>query len=77
MKHSVVGDSVILGIAALHGIEDAADSRLLVQDVVELEGNGESISLEERLRQLGIPQQFVSVHRSIVITTTALHTHIR
>ena len=77
MKHSVVGNSVVLRIAALHGVKDTANGRLLVQDVVELERNGERIACQERLRQLCIPNQLVGIHRCIGVTTTTLHVHVR
>ena len=49
VNHTVAGDGVILGITALGGIDDLADGGLLVQDVVELERDGEGVALEEAL----------------------------
>ena len=76
MEHGVVGNGVVLGIAALLCGEHTADSRLLVQDVVELQGDGEGIALEEALGELCVPDELVGVHGVVVITTTALHVHV-
>ena len=47
-----------------------------MEDIVELQRDGEGLALEEALRQLGIPDELVGVHRGIVVATTALHVHI-
>ena len=77
MNHTIASDGVILGITALGGRDDMADGGLLMQDVVELERDGESLALEEALRHLGIPDEFVGVHRVVGIATTALHVQVR
>ena len=70
--HSVTVDAVILGVGTLHSIDRTAVCAHLVQHVIELYGNGECIAFEEALRYLCIPNQFVGVHRTVVITSTAL-----
>ena len=77
MNHTIAGDGVILGITALGSGDDMADGGLLMQDVVELERDGEGLTLEETLRHLGIPDEFVGVHRVVSIATTALHIQVR
>ena len=37
VQHCIVCNGIILRIAALHGVEDTANGRLLMQDVVELQ----------------------------------------
>ena len=49
VQHGIAGDSVILRITALRGIEDAADRGLLMQEVIELQRERQRITLEERL----------------------------
>ena len=77
VQHCIAGNGIILRITALHGVEDTANGRLLMQDIVELQRDGQCITPQERLRQLCIPNQFVGIHRCIAITTTALHIDIR
>ena len=49
MHHAVAGDGVVFGIGAPHRRDGAAEGGLLVQDVVELQGDGEGLTLEEAL----------------------------
>ena len=62
MQHGIAVDAVILGITALHGIDDAAEIALLVQDVIELQADGERFASEESMTDLGVPYQFVGIH---------------
>ena len=49
MEHAVASHSIVLGIATHGGCELAADSGLLVKDVVELERDSKGPALEEAL----------------------------
>ena len=49
MQHAIAGDGVVFGIGATHRRDGAAEGGLLVQDVVELQGDGEGLTLEESL----------------------------
>ena len=49
MHHAVAGDGVVFGIGAPHRRDGAAEGGLLMQDVVELQGDGEGLTLEETL----------------------------
>ena len=47
-----------------------------MENVIELERDGKSIALEEALRDLGVPNQFIGVHRVVGISAAALHGQI-
>ena len=47
-----------------------------MQDVVELESDGERLALEEALGQLSVPDQFVGVHRRVAVAAAARHIEI-
>ena len=49
MQHAIAGDGVVFGIGATHRRDGTAEGGLLVQDVVELQGDGEGLTLEESL----------------------------
>ena len=49
MQHAVAGDGVVFGIGAPHRRDGTAEGGLLVQDVVELQGDGEGLALKESL----------------------------
>ena len=49
MQHAIAGDGVVFGISATHRRDGTAEGGLLVQDVVELQGDGEGLTLEESL----------------------------
>ena len=49
MHHAVAGDGVVFGIGATHRRDGTAEGGLLMQDVVELQGDGEGLTLEETL----------------------------
>ena len=49
MQHAIAGDGVVFGIGAPHRRDGTAEGGLLVQDVVELQGDGEGLTLEESL----------------------------
>jgi len=49
MQHAVAGDGVVFGIGAPHRRDGTAEGGLLVQDVVELQGDGEGLALKKSL----------------------------
>jgi hypothetical protein len=49
MKHGIAGDGVVLSVGTGHVGDLTREGGLLVQDVVELERDGEGFSLEEAL----------------------------
>ncbi len=49
VHHAVAGDGVVFGIGATHRRDGAAEGGLLMQDVIELQGDGEGLTLEETL----------------------------
>ena len=49
MQHAVAGDGVVFGISAPHRRDGTAEGGLPVQDVVELQGDGEGLALKESL----------------------------
>ena len=49
MQHAIAGDGVVFGIGAPHRRDGTAEGGLAMQDVVELQGDGEGLTLEESL----------------------------
>ena len=72
VEHGVAVNTVILGVAALHGVDGAAEVALLVQDVIKLQRHGKGVVLKEALAKLRVPYQLVCVHRSVAITAAAV-----
>ena len=72
VEQGVGVDAVILRVAALHGVDGAAVVALLVEDVVQLQADGEWLALEKALRDLCIPDELVGVHRAVGIAPSAL-----
>ena len=71
VEHGIRVDAVVLGIGTGHGSKGTAQGALLVQQVVELDHHGEGFALEEALRELGVPNQFVGVHRIVAVSSSA------
>lgn len=71
VEHGIRVDAVVLGIGTGHGSKGTAQGALLVQQVVELDHHGEGFALEEALRELGVPYQFVGVHRLVAVSSSA------
>ena len=69
VEHGIGIDAVILRIAAPRSIHPALVVALLTQQVVEVQGHDERFVLEERLRQLSVPDEFVGIHRGVVIAS--------
>ena len=49
VQHAIARDRVVFGICATHGRDGTAIGGLLVQDVVELQRDGERLALQEAL----------------------------
>ena len=49
MQHAVAGDGVVFGIGATHRRDGTAEGGLLMQDVVELQGDGKGLALKKSL----------------------------
>ena len=77
VQHGIIVDCVILHIAALHGVDGAAEVALVVQDVVELNHHRQRLTLEEALRYLRVPYKLVCVQRLVVISAAAVLMQIR
>ena len=71
VKHAIAVHTVVLVYGTTAGGQRTGDVALLLQDVVHLEAES-GIPLQERLRQLGVPDQLVTVHAGIRIATAAL-----
>ena len=50
VQHGIAVDAVVFGVAALHGINGSTEVALVVQDVVELQGQREVALFEQALR---------------------------
>ena len=47
-----------------------------MKNIVELQHDSQGLALEEALRYLGVPDEFVGVHRRLVIASTTLHVEV-
>ena len=72
MKHGIGVDTVVLGIATGVGVDPTLEVALLLEQVVEIECHDEGLALEEGLGDLSVPDEFVGVHRRVVISPTAV-----
>ena len=77
MEHGVARDGVVLRIRATHRADRADEGGLLLEDIIELQGDGERPALEEALRDLRIPDELVGIHRRVVIASATLHVDVR
>ena len=55
MEHGVAVDGVVLDVAATHCRYRSGEVGLVVEDVVELERDGQGVALQEALRELRVP----------------------
>lgn len=72
VKHAVAVDGVVAHVGAGSGVDHAAHIALLVEDVVELQGDGGGILPQKTLGDLEVPEQFVGVHGGIAVTAAAV-----
>ena len=77
MEHTVARDGVVLRIRAAHRADRADERGLLLEDIIELQRDSERLALEETLRDLCIPDEFVGIHRRVVVASPALHVDVR
>lgn len=76
MKHSIRIDSVVTRVAALVSVDGTADVAAVLQNIIPLERDGQSVALQERLGHLRVPKQFVGVHAGRGETATAVLTDV-
>ena len=76
VEHDIGGERVAPRVGAHHGVDRAGDVALLREDVVEAEAEREGSVAEEGLRELGVPNQFVGVHRRGRETAARLHADV-
>lgn len=72
MKHGIAVDAVVAGVAAPVGIHPSLVVALLPQEVVEVKRHDEGLALEERLRYLTVPDEFVGIRGGVVVTSSAI-----
>ena len=69
MEHCIAVDAVVLGVAAACGIDPPLIVALLSKQVVEVKRNNERLVTQESLGHLSVPDEFVSVHGVVVISS--------
>ena len=72
VEHGEAVDAVILRVAAAHCRHCAAEIALVCEDVIELQRDGEGFALEEALRHLCVPHEFVGVHGVVAVAAPAV-----
>ena len=72
MNHYITVDSIRPGIAAVRRAIIATDAGALAQNVIPLHADCSILRLKEILTNLCVPDELVGVHRSVIITATAL-----
>lgn len=75
MYEEITVDAVEPGITSHLRCDAAADTVLLVEQVIELNAEGGAL-VEEGLRQLQVPYQFIGIHAGIIVSASAVHGHI-
>ena len=70
--HDVAVDGVGPCVAAVRSAQAAGDAGALAKDVVPLHAHRHVLLRKEVLAELCVPDEFVGVHRGIVVTATAL-----
>ena len=69
VHHEIGVDGVAPSIGSLRGGQRSAHVALTVENVIELNADGGSLFLEERLSNLGVPNEFVGVHGMVDISS--------
>ena len=70
VHHEIGVDGVAPSIGSLRSGQRSAHVALTVENVIELNADGGSLLLEERLSNLGVPNQFVGVHGLVGVAAT-------
>ena len=65
VEHTVAVDRVILRVLTHGGRNGTTDIALIAQNIKELYAHRSGIVLQEILRYLGVPYQFVSIHIAV------------
>ena len=73
MNHGIRSDSVHFAIGPPVSVYGAGEVRLLVQNVVPLQHDGEGLATQETVRNLGVPKQFVGVECRVTVTSLTVH----
>ena len=76
MQHGIARDGVHLAVGPAVGRHVGRQVGLLVQDVVPLQHHSEFLATQEGLRELGVPQEFVGIHRLVGIASLAEHVEV-
>lgn len=76
VQHGVLVDGVVPSVAAHHFVDGARQVRLTVQQVVELQADGERVAPQEALRHLCVPNELVGIHGSIAESAPAVHVQV-
>ena len=72
VKHGIAVDAVVAGIATPVGIHPTLVVALLAKEVVEVQCHNKAFVLEERLRYLAVPDEFVGIRRGVIETSPAI-----
>ena len=76
MEHGIGCDSIHLAVGPSVGTHRAREVRLLVEDVIPLQHDGEFLSLEETLRKLCVPDELIGIERLVAISPLAEHVEV-
>ena len=60
----------------VNGAGELAFGKYRPEDIVDLNHDGQGTPLEERMGDLGIPQQFVRVHLLLDVSTATAHANV-
>ena len=76
MEHGIGCDGVHLAVGPSVGTHRAREVRLLVEDVIPLQHDGEFLSLEETLRKLCVPDELIGIECLVAISPLAEHVEV-
>ena len=71
VQHGIAGNGVDFLVSPTVGVDGTCKVGLFAQDVVPLQHHSKHLALEEAVRQLSIPQQFVGIQRLVVVAASA------
>ena len=76
MDHGIGCDGIHLAVGPSVGTHRAREVRLLVEDIIPLQHNGEFLSLEETLRKLCVPNELIGVECLVTVSPLAEHVEV-
>ena len=76
MEHGIGCDGVHLAVGPSVGTHRAREVRLLIEDVIPLQHDGEFLSLEETLRKLCVPDELIGIECLVAISPLAEHVEV-